>query len=274
VGDAAPSSLSADAGIPSSDAAVAASAPDAGAQTAVEGAATRGPQAAALAALDAQHARLASCYDGLLATAPDALGRVSVELAVTSANEITRVDVRVEGDGPLASARACIEAALRGARFTGTPAVGSVVRRSYSFVNPPVELSAPSALRVQAPARNGRPAETAPAASATATPDAGASAESPRGVLTAAEVGAQLAQATTALQACYATALRRASRAAGNGDLRFSIQQDGQVSSATWGASSEPIALMGECIGAAVRAQRFRASGTMANVRASVEFAR
>jgi hypothetical protein len=286
---AAVSSTAVDGGVVAGDLAdggtVAASSPDASAPAPSSAPPTESTIAtAALAGLDAQHAGLARCYDELLSTAPDAIGRVNVELAVTSANEITRVDVRVEGESPLASARSCIEAALRAGRFTATPAVGAVIRRSYSFVNPAIELAAPSPVRVQAPARNGRAGDATPAAAgaaasadagAAASADAGASgAPTVRGVLTAAEVGEQLGQAVAALQTCYGTALRRASRAAGGGELRFSIQPDGQVASATWGASSEPIALMGECIGAAVRARRFRASGSPTNVRATVEFAR
>ena len=160
--------------------------------------------------------------------------------------------------------RPCIETALRAATLTGMPSAGAVIRRSYSFVNPPVELAVSAPLEVRAPARGAAPA-------AATTPAAG---ETPRGVLTEAEVRTQLSLAIPAMQACYATTLRRAARAAGNGELRIAIQPNGEVQSATWSASVEPIALMGECLGTAVRAQRFRNTGTAASVRAGVSFAR
>jgi hypothetical protein len=218
---------------------------------------------AARTALDAQHAALAHCYDEILSTAPEAVGRANVEIAVNPGGAISRVEVRVDGDGGLAQARTCIEAAMRAVRFTEIPGVGAVVRRSYSFVNPPVEIAVSQALRVQPPARG------AAAAAAPTAPTASA-----RGVLTDAEVGAQMALAVPALQACYATTLRRAARAAGTGEVRFSVQGNGEVASATWSSAVAPIALMGECVGAAARALRFRSSGTAANVRANIEFAR
>lgn len=222
-----------------------------------------GPRLAVRTALDAQHAALARCYDEILSTAPEALGRVSIELAVTSAGVISRADVRVEGEGGLRQARPCIEAAMRAVRFTGIPTQGAVVRRSYSFVNPAVDIVVAQAMRVQAPARNARPAEQAQPSAAAA-----------HGVLTDGEVGPQLVLATPALQACYATTLRRHARAAGTGELRVSVQPNGEVQSTTWGATVEPIALMGDCIGTAIRAIRFRNTGTAANIRANIEFAR
>jgi len=222
-----------------------------------------GPRLAVRTALDAQHAALARCYDEILSTAPEALGRVSVEFAVTSAGVISRTDVRVEGEGGLRQARPCIEAAMRAVRFTAIPAQGAIVRRSYSFVNPAVDIVVSQAIRVQAPARNARPAEQAQP-----------SAQAARGVLTEAEVAPQLAMATPALQACYASTLRRNSRAAGTGELRVTVQPNGEVQSTSWGATVEPIALMGDCIGTAIRAVRFRNTGTGANIRANLEFAR
>lgn len=245
---------SGDASAPSAEPArdTVASAPDTGARLAVR------------TALDAQHASLARCYDEILSTSHEAQGRVSVEFSVTSAGVISRADVRVEGDGGLPQARSCIEAAMRAVRFTGIPTQGAIVRRSYSFVNPALDFAITAPLRVQAPARNARPA---------AAPSAEAAAPA-RGVLTESEISTQLSLATPALQACYATTLRRASRAAGAGEVRMTLLPTGEVQSATWGSSVEPIALMGECIGTALRAARFRNSGTGANIRASIEFAR
>lgn len=248
---------------PATDGAIVADASAPAAAASAESAAETGPRLAVRTALDAQHAALARCYDEILSTAPEALGRVSVELAVTSAGVISRTDVRVEGDGGLRQARPCIEAAMRAVRFTEIPAQGAVVRRSYSFVNPAVEIVVSQPMRVQAPARNARPAEQAQP-----------SAQAARGVLTDAEVAPQLALATPALQACYATTLRRSARAAGAGELRISVQPNGEVQSTSWGATVEPIALMGDCIGAAIRAVRFRNTGTAANIRANLEFAR
>ncbi len=249
---------------PATDASAEASAPAAVAAQPDATPAETGPRLAARAALDAQHAALARCYDEILVTAPEALGRVSVELSVTSAAVISRADVRVEGEGGLAQARSCIEAAMRAVRFTDIPTQGATIRRSYSFVNPSIEIAVAQPIRVQAPARNARPAEAQQAAAAAPA----------RGVLTEPEVAAQIAVATAPLQACYATALRRAARLAGSGEARFTIQPNGQVQSATWGATAQPIALMGECIGPALQALRFRNSGTGATVRATIEFAR
>ncbi|MFO0562222.1 MAG: hypothetical protein U0269_29675 [Polyangiales bacterium] len=248
---------------PAADGAVVADASAPAAAASAESATETGPRLAVRTALDAQHAALARCYDEILSTAPEALGRVSIELAVTSAGVISRTDVRVEGDGGLRQARPCIEAAMRAVRFTEIPAQGAVVRRSYSFVNPAVEIVVSQAMRVQAPARNARPAEQAQP-----------SAQAARGVLTDAEVAPQLALATPALQACYATTLRRSARAAGTGELRITVQPNGEVQSTSWGATVEPIALMGDCIGTAIRAVRFRNTGTAANIRANLEFAR
>lgn len=252
-----------DAAAPSADAsAEAGAAAPVAAQTESTPAET-GPRLAVRTALDAQHAALARCYDEILVTAPEALGRVSVELSVTSAAVISRADVRVEGEGGLAQARTCIEAAMRAVRFTGIPTQGATIRRSYSFVNPAIDIVVAQPIRVQAPARNARPAEAPQAAAAPA-----------RGVLTEAEVAAQITVATAPLQACYATALRRSARLAGSGEARFTIQPNGQVQSASWGATAQPIALMGECIGPALQALHFRNSGTGATVRATIEFAR
>lgn len=223
-----------------------------------------GARLAVRSALDAQHGALARCYDEILSTSHEAQGRVSVEFSVTSAGVISRADVRVEGEGGLQQARSCIEAAMRAVRFTGIPTQGAIVRRSYSFVNPALDFVITAPLRVQAPARNARPA---------AAPSAEAAAPA-RGVLTESEIATQLSLATPALQACYATTLRRASRAAGAGEVRMTLLPTGEAQSATWGSSVEPIALMGECIGTALRAVRFRNSGTGANIRASIEFAR
>ncbi|MBL8679056.1 MAG: hypothetical protein JNK05_07810 [Myxococcales bacterium] len=242
-----------DAGAPSAGASATPAASSAGAPDSAARAAVR-------AALDAQHAALAHCYDEILSTAPEAAGRVNVEFAVSNANAVTRLDVRVEGEGGLAQARACIETAMRAVTFTGMPATGGVVRRSYSFVNPPIELTIAQPLEVRS-----RPAAAAAAA---------ASAEAAHGVLTDAEVRNQLSVALPAMQACYATALRRARTAAGAGDMRVTLRPNGEVEAAAWSSSVEPIALMGDCLGAAVRAQRFRNSGTGATVRASVTFAR
>lgn len=251
--------------------AAAASDSDASAQTAdasatPAGGASGAPDSAARtavrAALDAQHAALAHCYDEILSTAPEAAGRVNVEFAVSNANAVTRLDVRVEGEGGLPQARACIETAMRAVTFAGMPAAGAVVRRSYSFVNPPMDLTIAQPIEVRAPARTAAAAAAAP------------SAEAARGVLTDAEVRNQLSVAIPAMQACYATALRRARTAAGAGEMRVTLRPNGEVEGAAWSSSVEPIALMGDCLGAAVRAQRFRNSGTGANVRANITFAR
>jgi hypothetical protein len=213
--------------------------------------------------LDAQHGAIAQCYNGILAENAGAAGRMNVDIAVTSAGVVTRADVRVEGGGPLEQAKSCVEAALRAAHFTGISPLGAVLRRAYNFVNPPVDVAVEQALRVQALARNAQPAAVpAPAAVTTA------------GVLAPAEIAGLLATATPALQQCYATTLRRAARAAGTGEVRFNIGADGAVTSATWGSAVEPIALMGECVGAAVRALHFRSNGTVTNARSSIEFVR
>ncbi len=216
------------------------------------------------ATLDAQHAAIARCYDEVLSTAPEALGSVNVELAVNGSGVLTRTDVRPEGAGGLPQVRPCIEAALRTLRFSQIPAFGAVIRRTYTFVNPPVEVRLAQPLRVQAPARNARPAEAPQPAAAAAA----------RGVLAEAEVAPQLTLAIPALQACYATTLRRAARAAGDGELRVTVQPNGEVQSSTWRATVEPIALMGDCLGTAVRAVRFRNSGTGATIVATLQFAR
>jgi hypothetical protein len=255
---AAPTPAAADAG---ADAAVAdASAATAASAPSTDNAATR----AVRATLDAQHAAIARCYDEILSTAPEALGRVNVELAVNGSGVLTRTDVRPEGEGGLPQVRPCIEAALRTLRFSQMPAFGAVVRRTYTFVNPPLEIRLAQPLRVQAPARNARPAEAPQPAAAAAA----------RGVLTEAEVAPQLTLATPALQACYATTLRRAARAAGDGELRVTVQPNGEVQSSTFRATVEPIALMGDCLGTAVRAVRFRNSGTGATIVATIQFAR
>lgn len=214
-------------------------------------------------ALDQQHAAIAQCYNGILAENPGAAGRMNVDINVTTAGVATRADVRVEGGGPLEQAKTCVETALRGAHFTGVGPLGAVLRRAYNFVNPAVDVSTESALRVQALARNAQPAAV-PAPAAVTAP----------GVLSAGEVSGLLATATPALQQCYATTLRRSARAAGAGEVRFNVGADGAVTSATWGSAVEPIALMGECVGAAIRALHFRSNGTATNVRGSIEFAR
>lgn len=238
---------------------------DADAGTAPVTATPSAGQAAALAALDGQHGALAQCYEQALRTAPEAVGRANVELTVTAVGAVTGAEVRVEGEGGLASIRPCVEAALRTVTFTGMPAAGATIRRSYSFVNPAIEVALEQPLRVVAPARGARPAVVAPTAE---------SAAASVGVLTGAEISPVFATATPALLACYSTTLRRAARAAGAGEARFTVQADGTVASATWSSSVEPIALMGECIGPALRALHFRASATVTNVRGNIEFAR
>jgi hypothetical protein len=171
--------------------------------------------------------------------------------------------VGVEGEGGLRQVKPCIESVIRAVRFTDIPAQGAVIRRSYSFVNPPVEIVVSQAMRVQAPARNARPAEPAQP-----------SAQAARGVLTEAEIVSQLASAMPALQACYASTLRRSSRATGTGELRFSLQPNGEVQGGSWTSEVDPIAQMGSCIGPAIRAVRFRNTGTAANVRVNIEFVR
>jgi hypothetical protein len=236
------------------------SAPTSAAAPPADNAATR----AVRATLDAQHAAIARCYDEILSTAPEALGSVNVELAVNGSGVLTRTDVRPEGAGGLPQVRPCIEAALRTLRFSQIPAFGAVIRRTYNFVNPPVEVRLAQPMRVQAPARNARPAEAPQPAAAAAA----------RGVLSEAEVAPQLTLAIPALQACYATTLRRAARAAGDGELRVTVQPNGEVQSSTWRATVEPIALMGDCLETAVRAVRFRNSGTGATIVATLQFAR
>ncbi len=213
--------------------------------------------------LDEQHGAVAQCYSGILAENAGAAGRMNVDVNVTSAGVVTRADVRVEGGGPLEQAKTCVETALRGAHFTGIGPLGAVLRRAYNFVNPPVDVVTEQAMRVQALARGAQPAAVTAPTPVTAP-----------GVLAAAEISALMTTATPAVQQCYATTLRRSARAAGAGEIRFNVGADGAVTSATWGSAVEPIALMGECIGAAVRALHFRSTGTVTNVRGSIEFAR
>jgi hypothetical protein len=208
------------------------------------------------AALDAQLGTFARCYEEVLATAPEATGRVNVQLTVTPSSTVASAQARAEGEGGLAQLRPCVEAALRAVQLSGAPAGGAVVTRSYSF-----ELTLSQPIEIRPPAR--RP-----------TPAPQPSMEAARGVLTESEVSAQMALALPATQACYATALRRAARLAGTGELSITLQPNGEVQSVAMTSSVDGIAAMSECVGAAVRAVRFRNSGTGASVRATFNFTR
>jgi hypothetical protein len=213
------------------------------------------------AALDAQLGSFARCYEEVLATAPEATGRINVRIVVTPSSLVASAQATAEGEGGLAQLRPCVEAALRALQLSGAPAGGAVVTRSYSFVNPPIELTLSQPIEIRPPARRSTPAPQP-------------STEAARGVLTESEVSAQMALAVPATQACYATALRRAARLAGTGELSITLQPNGEVQSVAMTSSVDGIAAMSECVGAAVRAVRFRNSGTGASVRATLNFAR
>jgi hypothetical protein len=211
-------------------------------------------------ALDARHAALVQCYDDVLRQSPDAVGRMAVELVANDVGTIERVSTRVEGEGSLARARPCVEQALRAVQLTNPPPQGMRIRRSYSFVNPPVEITVATPLAIT----SRRPRRAAPA-----TP-----AEAPTGVLREAEVVAVLTDHAGDLQTCYANLLRTVRNAAGSATLTFTVSGEGAVTEAALADAQPPLDGMRDCIVAAVRALRFRGTGTAANVRYPLTFAR
>jgi len=148
------------------------------------------------------------------------------------------------------------------------------IRRSYSFVNPAIELTVAAPITVNPPRRV--PAGRHPADVASAAPSAASSSppEGATGPLTAAELASALESHVAELGACYATALRAARTAAGAAALNLTIGGDGAVSAAEFTSEVAGLATMHDCVGATMRAARFRASGTGATVHVPVMFAR
>lgn len=136
------------------------------------------------------------------------------------------------------------------------------IRRSYSFVNPPVDITVSSPLTVTARRPGRRPVTTTPTSN-TAT-----------GLLTETEITNAVGEHVTELQNCYATLLRTARTASGNATLQFTIHGDGQVSEASLSDTTPPLDGMNQCITDAVRTWRFRATGTGARVRYPLQFTR
>jgi hypothetical protein len=230
---------------------------------------------AARHALDERHAAVAQCYATLLRTSAEAVGRLAVDLHIGPDGRVERVNARTEGEGGIGNARVCVENALRAVRMTDVPSNGVRIRRSYSFVNPPVEITVSDPVVVNAPHRSA-PAR-APTAAASAAPTSGSSAppvEGDTGPLTQAEVTPFFAAHTPDLATCYATALRTARTAAGNATLDLTVGGDGAVSAAQLQSDAPALASMNECVATAARAWHFRASGTGATIHVPLAFAR
>ncbi len=226
-------------------------------------------------ALDGRHGAVAQCYATTLRTTPDAVGRIAAEITVTSDGHVERVSARTEGEGGIGNARVCVEGALRGFEVTNVPAAGLRIRRSYSFVNPAVELSIAAPLAITPP-RPAPPAGRRRAAAASPPPSAAPSGppEGATGPLTVAELTAALEGHTTELSTCYATALRTARTAAGTATLNLTVGGDGAVTAAELTSEAPAVAAMSECVGTAMRAIHLRASGTGATVHVPVTYAR
>ena len=242
---------------------------------------------AVLHALNAKHAAIAHCYDEVLRTVPEAVGRISVEIALTASGTVERVTGTTEGEGGIGNARVCIEDALRSIHVEGVPSTGVHVRRSYSFVNPAIEITVGTPLaiasrRIVAPRpRPGTTAGTAARTDAGAAGDASAEtasgdAAAPAGpaVLTEADLVTALTEHQGELNACYATLLRTARTAAGTATLNFTVGPDGVVPEAALANAEGPLAGVGECIATAARGIHFRSSGTAVTAHYPLTFAR
>ena len=225
---------------------------------------------AARRALDARHVSIAQCYATLLRTSADAVGRIAVDIAIGAEGHPTRVSARTEGEGGIGNARVCVENALRAMQMTGVPANGVRIRRSYSFVNPAVELTVADPITVNPPRRS--TARTAAAATASASPSGPP--EGATGPLTLAEVTPFVTTHAADLSACYATALRTARTASGAATFVLTVGGGGAVSQSAFQSEVPALATMSDCAMAAAHAWHFRASGTGATVHVSLAFAR
>ncbi|MEI8255216.1 MAG: hypothetical protein WCJ30_06030 [Deltaproteobacteria bacterium] len=224
--------------------------------------------------LDGRHGAVAQCYATILRTTAEAVGRIAAEITVSSNGHVERVSARTEGEGGIGTARVCVEAALRGFEVANVPPAGLRIRRSYSFVNPPIELSVAAPLAITPPRR--APAARRGAAAASAAPSAAPTgpAEGATGPLTVAELTPALEAHTGELAVCYATALRTARTAAGAATLNLTVGGDGVVTAAELTSEAPAVAAMSECVGTAMRAIHLRASGTGATVHVPVTYAR
>jgi hypothetical protein len=157
--------------------------------------------------------------------------------------------------------------------MTGVPANGVRIRRSYSFVNPPVELTVADPVTVNPPRRGAARPATATASAAPAS-SSSAPVEGATGPLTLGEVAPVITAHATDLSACYATALRSARTAAGNANLAVTVGGDGAVSAAQLQSETPALVTMNDCAGTAARAWHFRASGTGATIHVPLVFAR
>jgi hypothetical protein len=229
--------------------------------------------AAARRALDERHTAVAQCYATLLRTSAEAVGRIAVELLIAGDGHVERVNARTEGEGGIGNARVCVETAVRAIHMTGVPANGVRIRRSYSFVNPPVELTVADPITVNPP-RRGAPARSAAMAGSAAASSSSAPVEGATGPLTLGEITPVLTAHASDLSACYATALRSARGAAGSATLVVTVGGDGAVSAAQLQSDTPALASMNECAGTAARAWHFRASGTGATIHVPLAFAR
>jgi hypothetical protein len=216
-------------------------------------------------ALDARHAAVAQCYATALRQAPDAVGRIAVEMSFTPEGHVDRVNGHIDGEGGLGNARVCVETALRAAVVSATSANGLRVRRTYAFQNPPVEITLASPITLTPPPHGLRaPSSEAPPAAA----------DSVAGPLSDAEVSTALSEHQPALQLCYGTALHASRNAAGGATLTITVGGTGAVSDARFASEAPTLSSASDCVVAAVRAIHFRASGTGASVHARLTFQR
>ena len=228
---------------------------------------------AARRSVDSRHGAIAQCYATLLRTTPDAVGRIATEIVIAGNGHVERVSGRTEGEGGIGNARVCVETALRGLEIPNPPAAGLRIHRSYSFVNPPLELTLATPITVSPPVHVAAGHHSAVASAAPSAAPSGP-AEGATGPLTLAELSSALAAHGAELSTCYATALRTAHTAAGAGSLVLTLGGDGTVSAAEFTSEAAAVASMHECIGTAMRAVRFRSSGTGATVHVPMVFAR
>lgn len=223
--------------------------------------------AKARAALDAVHAHLLACYESTLHQIPEALGRLHVDVAFGPNGAVQRVQARPDqGATGLGVMRGCVEDALRRARMTSAPPAGARVRRSYSFINPPVEITVQQGMVVTPR----RPSSTVRPSATGAQPGGGAVA----GPLTAAEVEATVQGAAPALSACFSSFLRANRNAQGDFGVDMHVAPDGTVIEATAGVSDVSLEGISDCVLSAMRALRFRASGSPATVHYTLRFQR
>lgn len=224
------------------------------ASTAPEG---DGAAAAALHALDEKHAAVLQCYTTVLGTAADAAGPINVSVAFGLDGHTQSVSATAAGEGGIAGARQCIEAALREARIEPAPSSPLAVRRTYNFSNPLTNITVSTPLAVTT--RRGARPPTAPAAGT-------------EGALTEADVQSVVIGHYADLTTCYTIVQRVVRSAAGTATLVMSVNADGHVAEASVADAQEAISGINECLVTVAQSLQFRTGPNPARIRYPLAF--